>query len=433
MDHDECATLARRWQAALSAVSDAPAYSDISTVLLSDLLSTLHAGLNAEHFDASVGFGIGAALACARLTDRLVPAVSARVLHNLTRHSDRADATSRLGALFAAIGQGHHAAAEATGPADAEWHQRFRLVFDHASIAIALGDTNGVLLEANPHLAAMIGVPATELRGISVYDFAHPGDSCDIKKLVYEKLVPNQQGTVRIERRLLRADGSVGWATFAITYVKGAGGQPDYLLAIGEDVTERHKLQEQLRYQARHDQLTDLPNRRHLLQQLMAVINESTDNDQVGLCFIDLDHFKQVNDKFGHGTGDQVLAAVARRLRDSLQDEGCLIARIGGDEFVVMIRPPADSERVSAVASSLRGAFLHPVTIGEHCLDISASIGAVVTSVVGADPEWLLDAADTMLWRAKLESKGGWILHAVHGPTTTESAGRRRLPRFRTL
>ncbi|MFF0458617.1 diguanylate cyclase domain-containing protein [Nocardia africana] len=177
-------------------------------------------------------------------------------------------------------------------------------------------------------------------------------------------------------------------------------------MAIGEDVTERHALQEHLRYQARHDPLTELPNRRHLLQQLTAVIAESTDIEEVGLCCIDLDHFKQVNDKYGHRTGDQVLAAVAHWLRDSLDDDRCLIARIGGDEFVVMIPPPADNERVTVVADRLRGAFARPVIVKHHQLDISASIGAVVTPVAGADPEWLLDAADTMLWKAKLEAKG---------------------------
>ncbi|WP_063920917.1 sensor domain-containing diguanylate cyclase [Nocardia mikamii] len=411
---DLSTALAQQWERALATITAHPSYANVEISFLRDLLEELHASLTAEDFDAAAGSRAGAALAGARLTDPAVPVVSAPVLHRLTEFSDHPDTGRRMATLLVAFGHGHHFLAEAIRADDVEEGQRrFRLVFDHASIAIAIGDTNGVLLEANPHLADMIGVPVDSLRGISVYDFAHPDDQAAIRQMVYDDLVPARAGTAKIERRLQRADGSTGWATFAITYVRSAFG-PDYLLAIGEDVTERHQLQEQLHYQARHDALTELPNRRHLLDTLRAVISTAGENDLMGLCFTDLDHFKEVNDRYGHGVGDQVLATVARRLHDSLQDDGCLVARIGGDEFVTLIPPPADTRRVSAVADRLRGALSHPLIVGGHRLHISASIGAVVTPVAGKDPEWLLDAADTSLYDAKSGARGNWILHTVH-------------------
>ncbi len=413
MDDLEYTAFAQQWRRALASLADSDTYTDVAISLLSRLLHDLRTGLDAPAFDPAVGSRVGATLVRAGLTDAAVPVMSAPVLYGLIEFCDHPEAGPRLAAALAALGQGHRDASAPEDPVQSEYDKRFRIVFDHASIAIAVGDTDGALLEANPHLAAMIGVPQEELHGISVYDFAHPDDQNEIRRMVYDKLVPAQEGTARIERRLLRADGSVGWAAFAITYVKGAGDEPDYLLAIGEDVTERQQLQEQLHYQARHDALTSLPNRRYLLEQLSDVIATAGAHDRMGLCFTDLDHFKEVNDRYGHGTGDQVLATVGRRLNDSLSGMECLVARIGGDEFVIMVFPPADNARVTAVAGRLRGALSEPIVVDDHRLHISASVGAVVIPIAGTDPEWLLDAADMALYQAKSDAKGEWILHTV--------------------
>ncbi|WP_051187476.1 sensor domain-containing diguanylate cyclase, partial [Nocardia tenerifensis] len=290
---------------------------------------------------------------------------------------------------------------------------RFRAVFDNAAVAIAIVDTDLTLLDANPGLADMIGRPVDALRGASVYDFAHPDDRGYLRTMVYERLVPNGKGTVRLEQRLVRADGSDGWAAFAITFVKGVGRQPDYLLAVGEDVTEQHRLRDELHRQARHDLLTGLPNRRHLLERVEAMIATAGARDRVGLCFIDIDGFKDVNDRYGHGTGDRVLAAIATRLRDSVAERGCPVARIGGDEFVAIVPPPADAADVTAIATGLQAALADPVSIGPLRLRVSASIGAVLTPVADTQAESLLDAADTALYRAKADGKDRWVLHTL--------------------
>ncbi|GAB2687503.1 hypothetical protein GCM10027089_05650 [Nocardia thraciensis] len=418
VDEPNRTALAREWWRALA---DTAGAHDRQAVL-SDLLGDLLSALTAEPFDVAAGTRVGEALAREQLIDPAVPIASAQVLHGLADHVDHPDARRRAAALLAAIGQGHqaqvHSDARTLDRVRRDIDQRFRIVFDNAAIAIAVGDIDGVLLEANPHLAAMIGVPTGDLRGISVYDFAHPDDQDEIRNLVYEKLVPTQEGTVKIERRLLRADGSVGWASFSITYVKGADGQPDYLLALGEDVTEQHRLQEELQHQARHDPLTGLPNRRHLLDQIEAVIATAATADRIGLCFADLDRFKHVNDHYGHGVGDQVLAAVAARLDRSVRDHDCLVARIGGDEFVALVPPPASSHHMTVIADRLKASLAHPIIAEGHELQVSASIGAVVTPAAGANPESLLDAADTSLYYAKTNGRGHWVLHTLHAPAS---------------
>ncbi|MFE9324948.1 diguanylate cyclase domain-containing protein [Nocardia sp. NPDC052278] len=422
MDDSQCAALARTWWQTLAAVDGMRMPDDFEYQHLSGLIDELSAALEAEPFDVTVGARVGAALSAAQLAEERVPTVSAQVLYRLSDYSDRPDARGRLAGLLAALGQGHQAhrhqsRAHSSEHDSNEQDARYRILFDNTAVAIAIGDTNGTLLEANRGLADMIGVPIEALRGISVYDFAHPDDRDDIRALLYDNLVPAGEGTVRLERRLVRADGSVGWMSFAISYVKGTEGQPDYLLAIGADITEEHRLQLELHKQARHDPLTGLPNRRYLLERIEELITTAGENDRAGLCFADLDHFKHVNDRFGHGTGDKVLVAVATRLHDKLRGYDCLISRLGGDEFVVLIPPPATTDQITAIADQLLSVFPDPITIDGQQLKIAASIGAVITPIAGANAESLLDAADASLYYAKTNEKGHWVLHSLQAPT----------------
>ncbi|MFI7665648.1 diguanylate cyclase domain-containing protein [Nocardia sp. NPDC049526] len=420
MDDSQCGALARTWWQTLAAADGMRMPDDFGYNQLSGLIDDLSAAIEAEPFDVTVGSRVGAALSAAQLAQERVPAVSAQVLYRLADYSDRPDARQRLAGLLAALGQGHQSRAQhysAEQNDRDEQDARYRILFDNTAVAIAIGDTNGTLLEANRGLADMIGVPIEALRGISVYDFAHPDDRDDIRAVLYDKLVPAGEGTVRLERRLVRADGSVGWMSFAISYVKGIDGQPDYLLAIGADITEEHRLQLELHKQARHDPLTGLPNRRYLLERIEELIATADESDRAGLCFADLDHFKHVNDRFGHGTGDKVLAAVAARLHDKLHGYDCLVSRLGGDEFVVLIPPPATTDQVTGIADQLLSVFPDPITIDGQQLKVAASIGAVITPIAGANAESLLDAADASLYYAKTNEKGHWVLHSLQAPT----------------
>ncbi|MFR9751873.1 diguanylate cyclase domain-containing protein [Nocardia sp. 004] len=440
MEQIELVALADAWWRTLrTLIVDSVSVSDPEVVLLG-LLEDLVLGLEAEVFDASVGARVGAGLVSMGVVGPTVLSASAQVLYWLAERSADPRTGRRLAALLAAVGQGYETRLYADGERQPEavcqvnraagqvnratyevspaGSEHFRVVFDNAAIAIGIGDTDGTLLDANRGLAEMIGVPVETLRGISVYDFAHPNDRDAIRTLVYEKLVPAGAGTVKLEQRILRADHSYGWAAFAITFVKGAAGHSDYLLAIGEDVTEQHRMREELHRQARHDPLTGLPNRRHLIERIDTMIACADHGDRAGLCFVDIDRFKHVNDCYGHGTGDQILTAVAARLRDSVRDSSCLIARIGGDEFVALIPPPASDHQVATVADSLLESLIEPIIIGDRRLRMSVSIGAVLTPVAGADAESLLDAADTGLYRAKADGKGRWVLH-IPGVGTT--------------
>lgn len=423
MDYADSAAIARLWGYALATIGAVPGPTGPQHVMLFGLVADLSAAMESDPFDAAAGTRVGAALWAAGLVDSRVPTVSAQVLFRLADYSQRFDAPGRLAGLLTAMGQGHqkeldHArrarrglAGETIGRSDLdEQVRRFRILYDNTAMAIAIADTNGKLLEANRGLADIIGVPVEALPGMSVYDFADPDDRDEFRALLYERLVPDGGGTVLLDRRLTRADGSARWMSFAISYVKVAAGHPDYLLTVGVDVTKQHLLEEELRRQARHDVLTGLPNRRYLLERMEELVDDAVEGHRAGLCFVDLDHFKFINDRFGHVVGDRVLVAVALRLRERLRGCGCFVSRLSGDEFVVLVPPPATAERIADIADRLLSVFSDPIILDGYRLDVSASIGAVVTPV-GADPETLLDAADASLYDVKANGKGHWVVY----------------------
>ncbi|MGW4843076.1 diguanylate cyclase domain-containing protein [Nocardia brasiliensis] len=418
MRETEWVMLARAWWRGLATAVPTPEARIQMLPLLTDAVEQLATAVTAESFDVDVGTRVGARLAQAQVAAGPTLSHSVRVLSEIAVRCPHPDALGRLAALLVALGHGHSQAllrqehsAEQTPRQAAD--DRFRVVFDNAAIAIAVGDTEGTLLEANQGLADMIGVPVDALRGISVYDFAHPEDRDDIRALVYEQLVPAGKGTSKIERRLLRADGSYGWASFAITFVKGTAGRSDYLLAVGSDVTEQHQLRDELHRQARHDPLTGLPNRRHLLEQIDRIVTTAGRGDRAGLCYADIDRFKQINDRYGHGVGDQVLSAIGNRFQVGVQQHDCTIARLGGDEFVALIPPPADDLLVGAVARDMLAALIAPIVLDGRQVRVSASIGAVLTDASTMAAAALLDAADERLLRAKANGANCWVLRDV--------------------
>jgi diguanylate cyclase (GGDEF)-like protein len=178
--------------------------------------------------------------------------------------------------------------------------------------------------------------------------------------------------------------------------------------ALREDFTELQRLQRELHHQAHHDPLTGLPNRLLLYQFIENALREPV--SRIGLCFIDLDEFKTVNDTLGHGSGDRLLIAVADRLRERVDGAGHFVARVGGDEFVVVVRGSAGAHDLTRLAEELLTELAKPVRLDSHELSVSASIGIVEQPADGADAEELLRAADATLYLAKADGRARWAL-----------------------
>ncbi|MEU1589388.1 bifunctional diguanylate cyclase/phosphodiesterase, partial [Micromonospora sp. NPDC005710] len=164
------------------------------------------------------------------------------------------------------------------------------------------------------------------------------------------------------------------------------------------------------RHQATHDPLTGLPNRTLFTERLAAALNEPGRGSQrVGVCFLDLDRFKVVNDTLGHQIGDLLLATVAERLRKAMGEH--LVARLGGDEFVILVERTAGTDDMVAVAETALAAIRTPALVDGHELQISASLGIVERQVAGANPTDLMRAADSTLHWAKAAGGARWTLY----------------------
>ncbi|WP_067897571.1 diguanylate cyclase domain-containing protein [Nocardia vaccinii] len=414
MEDVERTSLVSQWWHALTTAGAVPEPTPGARQALGDLVDELADGLDADPFDDAAGARVGAALVAAGLVHPAVPGATAPVLYRLSAESPRFDTDERVTALLIAIERGYHQALprEQRPPPETPEQSRpfrhisdklFRTAVENFPIAIALGDVDGNLIYANQAMSDMLGVPVEALHRISIAEFAHPEEWDEINAQVFGRLLLERQGTVRMERRLIRGDGSIRWTSFSVTFIPASGDRPDFGLAVAEDVTQRHQLQEQLHWQARHDQLTGLPNRRLLLERIDAITANAAPDDRIGLCFADLDRFKDINDRYGHSTGDQVLVAIADRFRDISPDGEWLTARLGGDEFVVLVSPPTDEHRIATVTDQLKSALATEIIVGDHRLSMSVSIGAVTIPIAAQPAATLLIAADRELYRAKTD------------------------------
>ena len=174
---------------------------------------------------------------------------------------------------------------------------------------------------------------------------------------------------------------------------------------------------------ARHDGLTDLPNRTLFYERLEDRLSDlRTDSGSCAVLCLDLDHFKAVNDSLGHLAGDALLRAVAHRIRVALRAEDT-VARLGGDEFAVLLKKVSDLRRVEALAERLIEAVRAPVSFGEQQMQVGLSIGIALAPAHGVDGETLFKRADLALYRAKAEGRN---VHRVFEPAMDEAAAERR-------
>ncbi|MFB7916619.1 EAL domain-containing protein [Streptomyces sp. NPDC056061] len=202
----------------------------------------------------------------------------------------------------------------------------------------------------------------------------------------------------------------------------GTGGHGRVLLSVA-DISDRRELQKRLRHLRMHDPVTGLPNRTLFFERLSSVLETPYQDDhlvqgrgRIGLCYLDLDGFKAVNDSMGHRIGDQLLEAVAARLTAcAAQDDphlsgAHLVARLGGDEFAILVEDSAGTQQLTDLARRALAALQKPFDLGGRRLSVSASIGVVERPMAGTSATGLMQAADTTLYWAKADGKDRWTL-----------------------
>lgn len=286
---------------------------------------------------------------------------------------------------------------------------RFRAIFSEAAIGIGIADLDGRVLEVNDSLRRILDRSADELHHESVPGLMQPEDSEGLHRM-YQELARGERDQYRAEKKFSRPDGSTVWTEVIVSLIRGDDGLPLYQALMVEDVTDRRMLQERLRHQAMHDPLTGLPNRALFLERLTSVMRGYGPDDRVALCYMDLDGFKTINDSLGHHVGDELLVTVAKRLAVAVHGDDRMVARMGGDEFVILIENSTGQQQATEVAETVFESLGQPIRISGQELSVSASIGIVERPVRGQTPGELMRDADVTLYWAKAEGKRRWAM-----------------------
>jgi diguanylate cyclase (GGDEF)-like protein/PAS domain S-box-containing protein len=287
---------------------------------------------------------------------------------------------------------------------------RFAALAGAAPVGIFASEAGLRLGYVNDHFLALTGRDPHALLGTGWLDAVHPDDLAGVYAAVQTVLA----GTaVDLAVRLAGLDGPQRWLQLRLapttTPSRAAG-----FLGIAEDVTQRRSWEEHLTYQARHDPLTGLVNRRRLVEVLTELLvgRRAADRD-FAVLFLDLDGFKEVNDTHGHDAGDRALVEVARRLQRTARDSD-LLARVAGDEFVLVLRRISGPAEAEAAAGRHLAALAAPIRIGRHEVRLTASVGVALPT--GFDTlESLLRAADRVMYQAKAAGPGLYRLAATSG------------------
>ncbi|MEY9849679.1 diguanylate cyclase (GGDEF)-like protein/PAS domain S-box-containing protein [Streptacidiphilus sp. BW17] len=283
---------------------------------------------------------------------------------------------------------------------------RFRAAFVDAGIGMALIDRSDRIIEANPALAEMLGRTVPELMRLHIHAVMDIEES---SRQVYRELVRGERDRIRLEKRLKHRQGHAVWTNITISLIRDSNGEPLYTLAMVEDVSEARRLGDRLHYQAMHDPLTQLPNRSLFFERLAGAFAEA--DQRIGLCYLDLDGFQAVNDTLGHHIGDELLVAVARRLEQRFTARGHLVARMGGDEFAVLVPRSAGAEELTALAAEVVEVVGAPYDLSGQRVAATASVGVVERPVPGTTPTELVRDADATLCWAKTDGRSRWALY----------------------
>ncbi|MFD9703207.1 putative bifunctional diguanylate cyclase/phosphodiesterase [Lentzea sp. NPDC059081] len=286
---------------------------------------------------------------------------------------------------------------------------KFRAVFESSAFGIIVSSLKGDIIDVNEALLTMLGYTAGDLGGMSGRDLVHPDDRAGLRELA-KQLIASPFDNLRVEKRMVRSDGETIQTHMAISLVREQEDTPPYFVTMVENMDEMRDLQSQLVRQSLNDMQTGLPNRSQFLGWLESAVG-LRGPDTLALVQIDVDGFRGVNDAFGYETGDRVLMTVAGHLRAVFPEEVGKIARIGEDEFGVLLMDPHDVPAVIALVDDFTTRLEEATWVEGNGIGVTTSVGVVWRAARGGDAADLLRAADVTVGWAKRDGKAQWALY----------------------
>ncbi|HEY8203846.1 MAG TPA: EAL domain-containing protein [Pyrinomonadaceae bacterium] len=281
-----------------------------------------------------------------------------------------------------------------------ESEQRFRSAFDHAA-GMGLVAPHGRWIQVNKALCDMLGFTEAELLLGTFQRITHPDDL----SLLVEQLNKLREGTIsslQLEHRFFHKSGQIRWVLLSVATIKDSQSQAANLIFQMQDISDRKQAEKKLVHDAFHDALTGLPNRMFFMDQLKQSVQrfKRQQHAPFAVLFLDFDRFKIINDSLGHMVGDQLLIAIANKLRASVRP-GDTVARLGGDEFTILLDSLKSPDDAIDLARRLLSNLSEHFKLPDREVFITASIGVALSTNGYEHPEDVLRDADTAMYQAK--------------------------------
>jgi len=297
-----------------------------------------------------------------------------------------------------------------------ESQSRFEATFSQAAVGIAHVDLDGRFLRVNPTLCSLLGYSNSELQLRAFHDITYD-DDLPASREYLRRYQDGDSTPLSMEKRYVRKDGSIIWVSISISRARTVPGESSYLISVFQDISSRKAFEQRLEFHSNFDSLTQLPNRRHFGEELeRALARASQAGQEMGVVFLDLDRFKDINDTYGHAVADNLLVQVARRLEGSVRT-GSIVGRLGGDEFAVVVPSLVEGADEGAVAQRLLDCLHAPFELDGELVTVSASVGLALYPIDGISADALLRHADTAMYVAKQTGRGTFrrFRHSMNG------------------
>ncbi|MFW6028382.1 MAG: diguanylate cyclase domain-containing protein [bacterium] len=298
----------------------------------------------------------------------------------------------------------------------ADLDHQYRAVFDAVNDGIFISDPHtGRFIEINQSGCRLFGYDKEELIGQDIEMLSSGIHPYTQEEAIGKGTRAFSEDLQTFEWQCKTKAGDLFWAEVSVRITQF--GSTAGLVANVRDITERKKLSAEVEYMAHHDALTGLANRFMFMSALEQAIAQSLrTGNRCAILLLDLDHFKDVNDTYGHPVGDRLLCLVAERLQAGLRvNEGAF--RLGGDEFAILLDNPCKPARTAALADRLVATLSSPFAIGDILVEIGASIGVAIQGPRARDADTMMSRADAALYQAKADGRQAYRFYCEDSTT----------------
>lgn len=288
---------------------------------------------------------------------------------------------------------------------------RFREIFFTSAVGIAISTFDGTVVIANRAFADIVGHNPVDIIGAALPALLQAPDDKALTS-AYQRLASGELTRLRHRRQLTAATGEVSWTHIGVSLLHDADRVPTHHLTVVENVTELHLLQQELSTQALHDPVTGLPNEQYLMSHLQEVLETAGPSTMITLCRLNLDNFSVITEGIDRAAGNALLRSIAGRLTDLVADQQAMVARLGSDDFAILLEDGRDHPDLGALAASVNEALCEPFYFEDRRgLAVSAGVGVARLPASGLSPVELIRAADCALHEAKRSGAGQWTLY----------------------